>query len=394
MTLIATRDQESSRSYPGAFFIVVVGLLSIWHNRGWKWGTPVDIGLIGLAGSGKTTIFNLLTASRVETGSYGSKAESRRGTAAVPDDRLAWLHDLYHPKKVTAAQLNVVDVPGLVHDESQGPNRFLNDVRLVDALIHVVRGFDGGVLGPAAPVRDIEDLELELGLSDLDLVEKRRHRIQTGKKITAEAQAELQLLDMLYQALEAGERLDSLALSEDERRLLSGYQFLTLKPMLWLCNLDDASFKSGEFSDRAAIESLAALKGIPLILMAGAMEQEIAELDPADRPEFMRDLGIAETGTERLAKAAYHHLGLISFLTAGEDEVRAWTIPAGTTAKVAAGKIHSDIERGFIRAEVVSFADLQAAGSLAKAREEGRVRLEGKDYIMQDGDVVNFRFNV
>ncbi|PSR22417.1 MAG: redox-regulated ATPase YchF [Sulfobacillus acidophilus] len=353
----------------------------------------MDIGLIGVQRSGKTTIFNLLTHAQVDTSRFG-KAESRRGWAAVPDERLSWLASLYHPKKVTPAQLQVIDVPGLAHGESDGPNRFLNDVRLVDALIHVVRAFPSDLGEDPHPRVDLEDMELEIGLSDLDLVEKRQARIKAGKKVTAEHKHELELLEQLHQVLEAGERLDQLSLSDEDRRLLSGYQFLTLKPMLWLINVDEKNFRSGQWPDRSAIEAMARQKNIPLVLMAGALEQEIQELDDADREEFMRDLGVQETGTARLAQASYQHLGLISFLTAGEDEVRAWTIANGTVAKEAAGKIHSDIERGFIRAEVVAFADLKQAGTMLKAREQGLVRLEGKDYRMQDGDVVNFRFNV
>lgn len=354
----------------------------------------MDIGLIGLARSGKTTIFNLLTASHVQTAGFGSKAESRRGMAPVPDERLGWLGDLYHPKKVTPAQLNVVDVPGLVRDESQGANRFLNDVRLVDALIHVVRGFVSDIGEEPIPLKDLEDMELELALSDLDLVEKRKARLVVGKKVTSEQQHELTLLDQLHGVLESGGRLDGLDLGDEDRRLLSGYQFLTLKPMVWLLNVTDQAFQSGEYPDQEAIFELASAKNIPLVVMAGAMEQEIQDLDPVDRVEFMRDLGINETGTERLARAAYQRLGLISFLTAGEDEVRAWTIKEGLVAKEAAGKIHSDIERGFIRAEVVSFDALKKAGTMAHARDLGQVRLEGKDYRMNDGDIVNFRFNV
>lgn len=363
------------------------------YNREWKRGIPLDIGLIGLARSGKTTIFNLLTQARVDTTAFG-KVESRRGWVPVPDDRLSWLTGLYHPKKVTPAQLQVVDVPGLVHGESDGPNRFLNDVRLVDALIHVVRAFPSDLGEDPHPLDELENMELEIGLSDLDLVEKRQARIQAGKKVTKEQQHELDLLNRLHQALESGERLDAIELDDEDRRLLSGYQFLTLKPMVWLINGDDEAVRSGEYPDRKAIEETARQKNIPLVLMAGAIEQEIQELDDTDRDEFMRDLGLKQTGTERLAKASYQRLGLISFLTAGEDEVRAWTIASGTTAKAAAGKIHSDIERGFIRAEVIAFADLKAAGTMVKAREQGLVRLEGKDYRMRDGDIVNFRFNV
>lgn len=354
----------------------------------------MDIGLIGLARSGKTTIFNLLTQMHVDTHGFTGKAELRRGLAPVPDDRLTWLSDLYHPKKITPAQLQVVDVPGLLRGESGGPNRFLHDVRLVDALIHVVRGFPSDIGDLPHPLTDVDDMELELALSDLDLVEKRRERLATGKKLTAENRHELELLTVLKEALEAGQRLDQLDLSEDDRKFLSGYQFLTLKPMIWVLNVDDQSMQGGQIPDFPALTSLAESKGIPLLTMAGAMEQEISELDENDRVEFMRDLGIKETGTERMAKATYRHLGLISFLTAGEDEVRAWTIPQGLNARQAAGKIHSDIERGFIRAEVVAFSALRQAGSMAAARDQGMVRLEGKDYMMQDGDVVNFRFNV
>jgi len=353
----------------------------------------VDIGLIGLPRSGKTTIFNLLTQQNVDTHAFGGRAESRRALAPVPDTRLDRLAALYHPRKVTPAQLQVVDVPGLSRQETGGPNRFLNDVRLVDALVHVVRGFSSE-LGEPTPLKGIEDMELELGLSDLDLVEKRKDRITGGKKTTKEQQAELAIIDRLHEALENGQRLDQLDLDDEAKKLISGYQFLTLKPMIWVINLDDEAFRAGEFPDREKILQLAETHRIPVVLMAGALEQEMQELDPADRLEFMQDLGITETGTARVATAIYGHLGYISFLTAGEDEVRAWPILQGTRAKEAAGKIHSDIERGFIRAEIVPFEGLIEAGSMARARERGLVRLEGKDYVMQDGDVVNFRFNV
>ncbi len=354
----------------------------------------MDIGLVGLPRSGKTTVFNLLTHQRAETTQFGGRAELRRALAPVPDARLDVLAAMFSPRKTTPAQLTVVDVPGLSRGDHGGPNRFFQDVRAVDALIHVVRGFDSALDGSAAPLKDIEDLELELSLADLDLVEKRRQRISSGKKVTKEAQAELALLDQLYEALDSGQRLDQVPLSEDARRLFSGYQFLTLKPMVWVVNLDEDRFRSESFPDGAEVRALAESKGVPVVLLAGSLEQEIEELADGDRAEFMRDLGIEETGIARVARAIYQHLGFISFLTAGDDEVRAWPIREGTTAKQAAGKIHSDIERGFIRAEVVAFDALQAAGSMAKAREQGLVRLEGKDYIMRDGDVVNFRFNV
>lgn len=355
----------------------------------------MDVGLIGLPQSGKTTIFNLLTGSAAQVNAYqGTKAESRRALAPVPDSRLEWLKDLYHPRKVTPVQIAVVDVPGLSRQENAGPNRFLHDVRLVDALVLVVRGFVSGVGEPPRPLADLEDMELELGLSDLDLLEKREERLLSGKKLTKESQTELELVRRLAGAMNDGARLSQVPLTDDERRLLQGYQFLTLKPMIWVINLDDRAFQAGTYPDRGKIEELAAAKGIPVVEMAGAIEQEIAQLDAADRAAFMEDLGIETSGTARMARAIYERLGVIAFLTAGEDEVRAWTIDRGVRAKEAAGKIHSDIERGFIRAEVVAFDALKAAGTMAKARELGLVRLEGKEYLVNDGDIINFRFNV
>ncbi len=355
----------------------------------------MDVGLIGLPFSGKTTVFNLLTNAKVDTALPGAgKTESRRGLAPIPDWRLDRLSEMYHPRKKTPATIAVVDVPGLSRSENGGPNRFLNDVRMVDALVHVVRGFSSDLLGAPHLLEDIQEMELELGLSDLDLLEKRRTRITSGKKITPELKQELSLIERLTDALENDRRLAQMELPEEDLRLIRGYQFLTLKPAIWVINLDDHAFQSGQYDDKEAIEALARDKGIPVVLMAAAMEQEMEELDTVDRAIFMEDLGIKESGLSRVAQATYHKLGLLSFLTAGEDEVRAWTIHQGSTAKTAAGKIHSDIERGFIRAEVVAFDDLDKTGSMVRAKEAGLVRLEGKDYVMKDGDVVNFRFNV
>ncbi len=355
----------------------------------------MDVGLIGLPRSGKTTVFNLLTKSHAEVNQFGGvKAESRQALAPIPDQRLTWLSDHYHPKKLTPAAISVVDVPGLSRSESGGPNRFLNDVRLVDALILVVRGFSADTGDKANPLQDVEEMELELMLSDLDLLEKRKERIRTGKKLTPEHQTELALIDRLTETLEANQRLNQIELSEDEMRMIRGYQFLTLKPLVWVINLDEDQFTRQDYENQAEIEELSSVKDVPVVPMAARMEQEIEELSDEDRDVFMKDLGIEDTGLSRVATAIYQKLGLISFLTAGDDEVRAWTITAGTTAKKAAGKIHSDIERGFIRAEIVAFEDLVKAGSMVKARELGSVRLEGKEYVMRDGDVVNFRFNV
>lgn len=354
----------------------------------------MDVGLIGLPRTGKSTVFNLLTRAGVQTTPFGGEKSSHQALMPIPDARLETLSLLYHPKKVTPAILNVVDVPGLSQRETGGPNRFLNDVRLVDALVHVVRGFSSDLDGPSHPLADLDEMELELSLADLDLLEKRAERLSQGKKMTAEQRREAELVERLRAALEEGKRLTQVELEDAELALVRGYQFLTLKPMIWVINCDEESFGRRDYPDREGIEDLAEAKGIPVLPVAGKMEEEMEELSAEDRIVFMQDLGIRETGAARLAAAVYRRLGLISFLTAGEDEVRAWTISEGTTAKAAAGKIHSDIERGFIRAEVVAFRDLEEAGTMAKAREAGKVRLEGRDYRMQDGDVVNFRFNV
>ena len=354
----------------------------------------MDVGLIGLPRSGKTTVFNLLTDAGVATNPYGGEKLSHSALMPIPDPRLSALAAMYHPKKTTAALLNVVDVPGLSQRETGGANRFLNDVRLVDALVHVVRGFSSEVDGEAHPAQDIDDMELELTLADMDLLEKRAERIRTAKKSTKDNQVELELVERLLAAMEEGKRLTQVGLSANEERLLSGYQFLTLKPLICVLNLDDQTFQAQTYPDHEAVRRWAEEKATLVVPMAGQMEEEIKGLSEEDRLVFMQDLGIEEAGSARVARAVYEKLGLISFLTAGEDEVRAWTIARGTRAKEAAGKIHSDIERGFIRAEVVAYAELASAGSMLKAREAGAVRLEGKDYVMQDGDVVNFRFNV
>jgi GTP-binding protein YchF len=354
----------------------------------------VDVGLIGVKGAGKTTVFNLLTGQQAAVAQYGGgRAESHEALAPIPDERLATLAEMFHPRKVTPAQIRIVDIPGLRRTEAGGPNRFLNEIRTVDALVHVLRAFADPAGEPPDPLAEAEDMALELQLADLDLLERRRERL-AGGKLTAEARRELPLVERLIAVLEAGGRLEQADLSPDEARLLRGYQFLTLKPLIWVVNVDESHVETGRYPNQDALEQLAREKGVPLVEMAGRWEMEVSELSEAERRDFLAAVGLSETGISRLARAIYAHLGYVSFLTAGEDEVRAWPIPRGTTAKAAAGKIHSDIERGFIRAEVVAFEDLKAAGSLARARERGWVRMEGKEYVMQDGDVVNFRFNV
>lgn len=362
----------------------------------------MEIGIVGLPMVGKTTIFNLVTNAGVETSGYlTGKTETNVGMAKVPDKRIDYLSDMYKPKKTTYAQIQFSDVPGLVRGSSQGKgvgNRFLDSIRKSDLLVHVVRAFENpGVPhsdGSIDPLRDVETIDMELLLADLDLVEKRIERIKGGKKVKKEAAAELEVLQKLLEALENEVPLHRVELSEKEREMLQNYSFFSEKPVILVVNTDERQFKAGEYPRKQELEALAAEKGIKLIEVCGQLEMEIAQLPEEDRDIFMEDLGITESGIDRLARAAYDQLGLISFFTVGEDEVKAWTIKKGTDARKAAGKIHTDMERGFIRAEVIHFDDLKECGSMAAAREKGLVRLEGKDYVVKDGDILNIRFNV
>lgn len=362
----------------------------------------MEIGIVGLPMVGKTTIFNLVTNAGVETSGYlTGKTETNVGMAKVPDKRIDYLSDMYKPKKTTYAQIQFSDVPGLVRGSSQGKgvgNRFLDSIRKSDLLVHVVRAFENpGVPhsdGSIDPLRDVETIDMELLLADLDLVEKRIERIKGGKKVKKEAAAELEVLQKLLEALENEVPLHRVELSEKEREMLQNYSFFSEKPVILVVNTDERQFKAGEYPHKQELEALAAEKGIKLIEVCGQLEMEIAQLPEEDRDIFMEDLGITESGIDRLARAAYDQLGLISFFTVGEDEVKAWTIKKGTDARKAAGKIHTDMERGFIRAEVIHFDDLKECGSMAAAREKGLVRLEGKDYVVKDGDILNIRFNV
>ncbi|SHE84734.1 hypothetical protein SAMN02745133_01252 [Desulforamulus putei DSM 12395] len=364
--------------------------------------TNLTSGIIGLPMVGKTTVFNLLTNSNQETSNFLSgKTETITASAKVPDKRIDFLANMYKPRKTTYAQIQFSEVPGLVRGANEGKgvgNQFLSAIRNADLLVHVVRAFKNPdvphVEDDINPLRDIETIAVEILLADMDLVEKRIQRIQTGKKITKENAFELEVLKKCLAALEEESPISQLGLSEEEKLTLRNYAFLTEKPMMLVINIDEDQFRQGTYPGKEEVEKYAAARGIPVIEICGRIEMEISQLPEEDRAMFMEDLGITEPGIERLARAVYDYLGLISFLTAGEDEVRAWTIKRNTDAKRAAGKIHSDIERGFIRAEVVAFDDLAAAGSMARAREKGLLRLEGKEYIVKDGDIINFRFNV
>ncbi|HWP42635.1 MAG TPA: redox-regulated ATPase YchF [Blastocatellia bacterium] len=353
----------------------------------------MKVGLVGFAGSGKTTIFNTLTGLTAEVGGYGGREKPNVGVIKVPDSRVDRLAELFNPKKTTYAEISFVDVAGPQSDQGERSEsgldpKLVQHMREVDALVHVVRAFDNPMLAQAAdPVRDIRAFDDELMLTDLVQIENRIARLKKEK----DSARERELLDRLKAALEEERPLRDVELSAEELTSIAGFRFLSLKPMLLLLNVDEAAVSSDPPRD---VIELAEAKRLSLIVMSGRAEMEIAQLDEDEQREFLEDLGIKEPARGRFIRAAYALLDLISFLTVGEDECRAWSIKRGTTAHRAAGVIHSDIERGFIRAEVVRVEDLLALGSEARCREQGKLRLEGKDYVVLDGDVIHFRFNV
>ncbi|MDD4568869.1 MAG: redox-regulated ATPase YchF [Tepidanaerobacteraceae bacterium] len=361
----------------------------------------MKVGLVGLPTVGKTTFFNLLTNAKVETSAFQSgKISANFSLAKVPDERVDFLTEVFKPKKVTYAQIEVIDVPGLVSGASEGKgtgNQFLSNIRQVDCLVHIVRAFsDDNVIhteGSINVIRDIENINTELLLADLQLIETRIERIDTGRKVTKEQIAEKEVLQKLRESLENEIGLASLELSEEEKQTLEHLDFLTEKPMIIVINVDDQQLAEG-YESKNEVLNYCSKKNLTFFEVSAKAEVEISELDERDRIEFMKELNIKESGIDLLAKAIYERLSLISFLTAGEDEVKAWTIKKGTNAKTAAGKIHSDIERGFIRAEVINFKDFRECGTMVKAKELGKLRLEGKEYIVQNGDIINFRFNI
>lgn len=358
----------------------------------------MKIGLIGLPLAGKTTLFNLLCDASAETSRFLSgRTEPNHGMARVPDLRIDWLSELYKPKRTIYAQIETTDLPGLQHGEGGGSNSFLQQIRQVDALVQVVRAFRADidhVDGSIDALRDLDNVQAELLLADLDMIEKRIERIRGGKKITDEQKQETEILAKCRGALEEERPLATLDLSEDEEAMLVHYGFFTQLPQLIVVNVDEDQFKAGDYPQKAELEAWAEQRGYRIVTLCAAMEEEIAKLPTEDRLMFMEDLGVSEAGSYRLAREMYALADLISFFTVGEDEVRAWTISAGLNAKQAAGKIHSDLERGFIRAETAAYDDLREHGSMAKLKEKGLLRLEGKDYIVKDGDILNIRFNV
>jgi len=351
----------------------------------------MKIGLVGFPGSGKTTVFNALTGLSAETGYTAPRGKTHLGVVKVPDVRVEALAELFQPKKKTLAEITFSDVAAEAGGggSARGLDRtVLAAMREMESLCQVARAFvDPGQGSSADPLREVADLEADMILADLELVEKRLERLKKEKGLPREAE----VLAQLGAHLEAGRPLRDLGLSDDDRALLAGYRFLTLKPLLLVLNVDEDKVAD---QPPAATAEFAATRGLGLVVLSAKVEQDIAQMPLAEQQDFIAALGLAETARDRFVRAAFTLLSLISFLTAGEDECRAWPIRKGLNAHKAAGKIHSDIERGFIRAEVMRVEDLLAMKAEAKVREAGKLRLEGKDYVVQDGDVINFRFNV
>jgi GTP-binding protein YchF len=342
----------------------------------------MKVGLIGHRGAGKTTIFNMLTGLRAQVGGFG-KEEVHLGVIKVPDERIDQLSQIFKPKKTTYAEIRFTDFPPQTEDNLKSNNALVMQMREVDAIALVLRDFESG----GAPMRELADLVTEMILADLTVVENRRNRL---KKEKARPQEE-ELLERCAKALENEQSLRTLNFSPEEENLLSGFGFLSRKPLLVLFN--QAEDKAGQPLAPNYREELQG-RGLEGLALAGKVEMEIAQLEESDRAAFLKELGITEPARNRFIRASYRLLDLISFFTVGEDEVRAWTITQGTHARQAAGKIHSDIERGFIRAEVIAYADFIVHGSEAKCKDAGKLRLEGKDYIVKDGDIIHFRFAV
>ena len=365
----------------------------------------MKLGVVGLPNVGKSTLFNAITNAGAQAANYPfCTIEPNTGVVAVPDDRLKVLDGMYHPKKVTPASIEFVDIAGLVKGASRGEglgNKFLSHIRECDAIVHVVRCFEDEniihVDGSVNPVRDMETINLELIFADMETVKKREDKaaklIKTGEKKYGEEAA---FAHRLYEHLESGKPARTFSLTEDEKEIMKDYFLLTSKPVIYAANIaeDAVSLPDEENPFVMEVKEAAKAEGAQVLVISAQIEEEIAQMEEEEKQEFLNDLGIGKSGLDRLVSACYDLLGLISFLTCGEDECRAWTITKGTKAPQAAGKIHTDFERGFIRAEIVPFETLRDLGGMTACKEKGLVRSEGKEYVMQDGDVTLFRFNV